>query len=268
MDPGLNNYTLVDSHCHLPLLKEPLESVLLQCREHQVGFLLNVGYDQESSEDSVALTKYDGVNASVGIHPHYANGNIPERLNWLENLIESKQVVAIGEIGLDTVKSSTSRISQIEWLKGQLAIAQKRNLPVIIHNRSADEDIENVLSLFPTLRGVLHCFSSSVAFGTRMANKGWYLSFSGNITYPKSDELRQMLAQTPVQQLLLETDSPYLTPVPFRGKKENSPAMIPEIYAFAANTRKVSLPILAEQILQNYQTLFLGNKERVLCLQN
>lgn len=256
MDPRLNNQVFVDSHCHLPLLKEPLENTLVKCQELRVGLILNVGYDRESSENSVRLTNHVGISAAIGVHPHYATGNLLANMEWLEQLAENQKVVSIGEIGLDNVKSLTSKTNQIEWFEAQLFVAQKKSLPVVIHNRSADKDIEAILSRFPSLSVVLHCFSSDVDFGTRMIENGYYLSFSGNITYSKSDELRKMLAKIPLQQLLLETDAPYLTPQPYRGKQENSPVMMPFIYSYAAEVRMDDLDTMSEQIRLNYQTLF------------
>jgi TatD DNase family protein len=264
VDPKLNKPLFIDSHCHLPLLKESVGSILEKCNIVGVERILNVGYDQTSSEESLALTKHGIISASVGIHPHYVGGNLPMDIVWLINMIKNPSVVAIGEIGLDTVKSSTSRDLQIEWLEAQLSIADEYHLPVVIHNRSADQDIEAIIKKYTGVKGVLHCYSSGIEFGFRMLDIGWYLSFSGNITYAKSDILRQLVKDIPLNRMLLETDAPYLTPMPFRGKQENSPLMMPGIYEFVASIRGEDLMEMSHQIASNFELLFLQNKRQDL----
>jgi len=257
MDQRLNKPFFIDSHCHLPLLKESISSLLEKCGQARVGHILNVGYDRCSSEDSLSLTKFDIILASAGIHPHYATEELQRELGWLLDICKNPAVVAIGEIGLDTVKSSTSRESQIKWFEAQLEIAEESNLPVIIHNRSADDDVERILMKHNRVKGVLHCFSSGIEFGLRMLELGWFLSFSGNITYSKSNVLREMIMRVPASQLLLETDAPYLTPMPYRGKKENSPLMMPLIYQFVSDLRGEDLLELSQKIKTNFESLFL-----------
>lgn len=257
MDQGLNKPFFIDSHCHLPLLKESISSLLEKCGQVRISHILNVGYDRSSSEDSLSLTKFDMILASAGIHPHYAIEDLQRELKWLIDICKNPAVVAIGEIGLDTVKSSTSRESQIKWFEAQLEIAEESGLPVIIHNRSADEDIERILSKHNRVKGVLHCYSSGIEFGLRMLELGWFLSFSGNITYSKSDVLREMITKVPANQLLLETDAPYLTPMPYRGKKENSPLMMPLIYQYVSDLRGEDLLVLSHKIYTNFESLFL-----------
>jgi TatD DNase family protein len=257
MDQRSSSPVFIDSHCHLPLLKESVDNILEKCAESGIDHILNVGYDQVSSEQSLALTKNRIVSASVGIHPHYVAGDLQTDMLWLRKICLNSAVHAIGEIGLDYVKSSTSKECQMRWLEEQLNIAEEYNLPVIIHNRSADLDIENILSHHPRIKGVLHCFSSDIEFGNKMLNMGWFLSFSGNITYAKSGILRQMVKECPINRMLLETDAPYLTPMPYRGRKENSPLMMPEIYRFVCEIRKEELLSLAQNIVSNFELLFL-----------
>lgn len=263
MDPKSNNLFFIDSHCHLPLLKESTPVVIEKCASLSVLTILNVGFDVESSLQSVQLAKtYPAIDASIGIHPHYAAGSLLETLEWMEMEIGKKYIVAIGEIGLDTVRSKTSLSAQIEWFEAQLALAEKYDLPVIIHNREADHEIETVLLRYKKVRGVLHCFSSGIEFASKMLSMGWFLSFSGNCTYPKNEIMRNVIQQMPSDRLLLETDAPYLTPLPFRGIQENSPIFMPDIYDFTARVRSENKSKLMDQIAKNYFLLF--NRNRVV----
>lgn len=257
MDQESNNFFFIDSHCHLTLLKESPRDVISKCRNLSVKRILNVGFDLLSSSQSIELAKiFPSVDASIGIHPHYAEGSIVTTLEWMEKEIQAENCIAIGEIGLDTIRSKTNQASQMEWFEAQLSLAQKYKLPVIIHNREADEDIESTLLKFKDVKGVLHCFSSGIDFANKMLSEGWFLSFSGNITYPKNEIMRNIIKQIPLQQLLLETDAPYLTPLPYRGKQENSPVLMPDIYDFVSKVRKENLVEISEQIARNYFLLF------------
>ena len=262
MDPRSNKNNFIDSHCHLPLLKEATENIINQCKKLSVTRILNVGYDIESSLRSIALAKqYDMIDASIGIHPHYVGSDFDGMIQQLIEMIVNFKVAAIGEIGLDSIKSTTAKTIQLDWLEAQISLADKNRLPIIIHNRSSDKDIDHILTKKTSCKGVLHCFSSEKDFAFKMIDLGWYLSFSGNITYPKNDHLREIVKEVPIQQLLLETDAPYLTPNPFRGKRENSPELVVGIYEFVADLRKEILDDMSWQISTNYQTLFNGKKE-------
>lgn len=257
MDQRSSKPVFIDSHCHLPLLKESIDDILEKCGEVGIEHILNVGYDHCSSEQSISLAKNRIVLPSAGIHPHYVAGDFQSDMQWLRKICKDSSVVAIGEIGLDYVKSSTSKESQMMWFEAQLDVAEENDLPVIIHNRSADQDIESILTRHSNSRGVLHCYSSGLNFGYKMLEMGWHISFSGNITYAKSDILRQMVKEVPINRILLETDAPYLTPMPYRGRKENSPLMMTEIYNFVSTIREEDLSVMSHQIEANFNLLFL-----------
>lgn len=258
MEQKLNNKPLfVESHAHLSLLNEDLKTTVDKCRRENIKYILNVGYDLQSSEYSHLIAKsYNEIFCSIGIHPHYVNSvNLDELDKTLEKLI-SDGIVAFGEIGLDYIKSNAKREDQIKYFKRQLSIAKSKNLPVIIHNREADNDILSIIDKFSPFSGVFHCFSSDKIFAKKVLDRGFYISFAGNITYPKNEELRNILKWIPINFLLLETDSPYLSPQPFRGK-DNHPINLKLIYELAARLKELSIIDLSEKIYENFSNLFL-----------
>lgn len=261
MDQKLSKAGFIDSHCHLPLIKEPLDPLLKSCELNHVTRILNVGYDLSSSRDSIDLSKKNGmIDAAVGIHPHYVEGDITRVLDEIDQLAQDPHVVALGEIGLDSLKSTASQKDQLRWMELQLEVAQNRKLPVIIHNRSSDKGIGDIIHQHKAVKGILHCFSSDQEFAIQMLDMGWFLSFSGNITYPKNESLRNIMKECPLDQLLLETDAPYLTPMPYRGKKENSPLYMEIIYTLCSEIRCIDREELKLKLAENYSSLFLSRK--------
>lgn len=258
-----NNPLLVDSHTHLDLLNENPEDTLNKCREANIKYMLNVAYNLNSSEFSYSIAKtYEEILCSVGIHPHYIESvNLNELGKSLDNFLNNNKITALGEIGLDYAKSNSSRNNQIKYLENQLNIAKNKNLPVIIHNREADEDILNVIDNFcSTIRGVFHCFSSNKTFAKKLLDRGFYISFSGNITYPKNEELRSVLKWVPIDCLLLETDSPYLSPQPFRGK-DNHPLNVKLVYELSSSLKEINIFELSQRIYENFSNLFLKRRQ-------
>jgi len=216
---------LVDTHCHLFFdeFKNDIDGVISRANELGVTSFICVGTDISDSIESYKLTKkYKNIYSTAGIHPHDAGGAEKNYLNELRDLLLNQKVVAVGEIGLDYYRNISKPDGQKLIFKEQLELAQEINKPIVFHNRDADEDIINILSDFPDLQGVAHCFSSTSETALELIDMGFYISFSGNLTF-KNSHLPEVAKKLPLDRLLVETDSPFLSPVPFRGKT-NEPA--------------------------------------------
>ena len=204
-----------------------VDSLLEECKKNNVTKLVVIGYDVKSSKRAVELaSKYECVYAAVGIHPSDVNkeGNTIEEI---EKLITNK-VIAIGEIGLDYHwENNPSKEIQIKWFIDQLKLANKYNLPIIIHSRDAMKDTIDVLkeNKMYYQKGIMHCYAGSIESSKELEKLGLYFSFAGPITYKNADNLRSVAKEIPLDKLLIETDDPYLTPTPFRGKR-NEPSYV------------------------------------------
>lgn len=223
----------IDTHAHLfyPNYQDDLESVLKNAKANKVDYILIPATDLPTSAKVIELiNKYDMLYGAVGVHPHDTKDWNDDYLTKLKELASHNKVVAIGEIGLDYFYDFSPKEKQIEAFRKQLALAIELELPVIIHNREADEDVLSIVSEFSKLglRGQFHCFSGSFPDALKIIEMNFYLSFTGNITFKKTDDLRTIASQIELRHLLLETDSPFMTPVPHRGKR-NEPANIPLI---------------------------------------
>lgn len=252
---------LVDTHCHLDLkqYEGDIEAVLDRASGSGVERIIVPGISSESSEAAVELAgKYKKIYAAVGIHPHEADkvddGDI-ERLRRLA--VEEEKIVAIGEIGLDYFKGFSDRDNQKELFKKCLRLASGLDLPVIIHSREAGEDVVKFLrerDLY-NLRGVVHCFSGDRELLAEVLSMDLYVSFAGNITFDKASDLRELAKEVPVEKLLLETDGPYLTPLPHRGKR-NEPAYVENLLEVYAGIYGLSREDIARVTTHNANELF------------
>lgn len=216
---------MIDTHCHLDLLeKEHFEEAI---NDESLEYLITIGFDKKTCENALNIaSKYDKVYCAVGFHPNDVADITEKDILWLEDLAESnKKVKAIGEIGLDYYRSKDLKDKQIEYFNIQLELAKKLGLPVVIHSRDAEEDTIKVLESHQNVGGVLHCFSGSLEFMRKGVELGFYISYSGNITFKNAQSLREVVSKTPTYRLLIETDSPWLAPVPHRGEK-NKPSFI------------------------------------------
>lgn len=228
----------VDSHAHIDgeEYDADRDEVVERARETGVRAILNVGTGDPRSgsfERAVRVAeKYEGVYAAVGVHPHDAKLFDEEASARLQQLArESSRVIAWGEIGLDYHYDHSPREVQREVFRRQLRIARALNLPAVIHSREADEDTVNILrDESSNLRGIMHCFSGSVQMAEDVLELGFMVSFAGNVTFKKAEDLRDVAKLIPLERLLAETDCPYLTPVPFRGRR-NEPARVREVAA-------------------------------------
>lgn len=218
--------------------------------------ILACGEDLDSSEHAIALARRDQrVRAAVGIHPHRAVTCDEPALDRLRELARDEKVVAIGEIGIDLSGRSAPRADQERAFAAQLSLATGLDKPVCVHVRDAGDVARAVVDRAGALRGYIHCYSETRAEVDAWIRRGFYLSFSGTLTYPKNDELRAAAAAVPEDRLLLETDAPYLAPQGHRGRR-NEPAFVAETYACVAQARGVSVSKLAESVRRNAGALF------------
>ena len=251
--------TLIDSHAHLdfPQFDADRDAVLGRAREAGIVQVVNPGADLKSSHRAVALAeRYAEIFAAVGVHPHDALTLTDETLSTLAQLADSPYVVAIGEIGLDYYRDLSPREQQRRAFSQQLALARSLELPVIVHVRDAHEDAMRILEREATgMRGVLHCFSGDLDVARRAIALGWYISVAGPLTYPNAKRLRGVVSHLPVERLLVETDCPYLSPQPRRGKR-NEPAHVRWVAEQLAETLGVPLDRVAEITSGNTRELF------------
>jgi len=221
---------LVDSHAHLflPNFENDLDEVLSRAKANGVKYIIVPGTDIETSKQAIKLAdKYEQIYAAVGVHPHDSKDWDNSWINEIEKLAEHPKVVAIGEIGLDYFYDFSPKENQHQAFKAQLDLAIKLDLPVVIHNRDSNDDIMNYAREYASkgLRAQFHCFAGSIDDAHELVELGYKISFTGNITFKKSDELREIVKSLSVENILLETDSPFLTPVPYRGKR-NEPSYV------------------------------------------
>lgn len=249
-----------DSHCHLndPAFDKDLEKVISEIEKEGIVCLLNVGYDLPTSRRAVELAeRYENMYASVGVHPHNAKALDEETLRELRSLADHSKVVAIGETGLDYYRDKSPRADQASAFKAQMELAKDLKKPVIIHCRDAMEDCLRILKEENAQKtgGVMHCFAGSPDDARRCLELGMYISFAGNITYPKAGLLRESLKAVPGHRLLLETDSPYLAPQKKRGKR-NDPTLLKYVVDKAAEVRGVTSDDIERITVTNFETLF------------
>jgi TatD DNase family protein len=249
--------TLVDTHCHLhhPAFDSDREIVLDRAL-NALEWLVVIGDDVPTSQAGVAFAR-ERVYATVGIHPHSADHADAQTLEAIRELLAQSQVVAIGEIGLDYHYHFSSRENQRKALERQLTMAAELRRPVVIHCREAEADVTAAIDpLHASLvGGVMHCFGGTPAFAERCLSWGFHISFAGNVTFPKATALQDAARVTPMDRLLVETDSPYLAPQPVRGKR-CEPVYVRYTARFLAELKQVPEKELASQTSANARRLF------------
>ncbi len=252
---------LVDSHCHLsfPDFADEMDEVMERAAAAGVGSTLTICTLLSEFDTVVALaSRYAGVHCSVGVHPHEAGGARDLDAETLIELAGQPKVVGIGETGLDYHYEHSGRDDQQASFRAHIAAARDTGLPLIVHSRSADEDTARILAdetesgPFP---GLIHCFTGGSALAARALDLGLYISFSGVVTFKNAGDLRAIAADVPLDRLLVETDAPYLAPVPHRGKR-NEPAFVADTAAFVADLRGITVEALAEATTANFFGLF------------
>jgi TatD DNase family protein len=245
---------VIDTHAHLDGCDEPAAFLVERARAVGVSRIVTIGTGIESSRAALAIAEAQGgVYAAVGIDPHQAGGPEAARLDELGALFEHPRVVAVGETGLDYFHDLAPRDAQRTLFEGQLELAATAGLPVVIHTRDANADTAAVLAGF-TGTVVLHCFSMPGLLETAIERR-YYVSFAGNVTYPKATELRAAAARVPADRILAETDSPYLAPQPLRGKR-NEPANVLHTLTVLAEARDEDAAILEQLIDENATAAF------------
>lgn len=251
---------LIDTHCHVQMRQFASDraEVIAAAFANSIERLIVPGIDVATSRDALGLAgDYSGrIFAGVGTHPHDASTLTPEALAEQRELAQRPGVVAIGEIGLDFYRDLSPRDVQRDALVAQLSLARELDLPVILHNRESHADMIALLRAHGAgVRGVFHCFIGDRAMASDAFDLGFYLSFAGPLTYPRNQELRDVAAWAPADRILVETDSPYLSPQPLRGKR-NEPARVTLVAQTLAEARGDGDDKIAALTTQNATTLF------------
>ncbi len=235
---------MIDSHCHLaaPQFLDDLDAVLTRAKNAGVERMICIGDTIKESKDGLQIAeKYDHIFCTVGLHPHHAKDFSSDTLMTLRELVtSSKKVKAIGEIGLDYHYDFSPRDVQRSVFREQLTLAKELKLPAVVHCREAVEDVWSIVDEIRPPNLVIHCCTEKWDDVKRFVERGYLLSFTGIATYPKSDDIRNTIRQCPFDQLMIETDAPFLAPVPHRGKR-NEPAFVIEVAKCVAEIKGVSL---------------------------
>lgn len=257
MDSGL---FLTDTHAHLndPKFANDLEETIKRAQAAGVGRIVVPGYDITSSKAAVEIAaRFECVYATVGIHPHDSKHCDDEALAALAELAGSPKVVAIGEIGLDFHYDFSPRPKQFDAFRAQIDLAGTLRLPIVVHSRESNPEVMQVLkeNVKKVHKGVFHCFSGDEVFAYEVLDAGLFIGVDGPVTYKASEKLRRVIAMCPMDRLLLETDCPYLSPLPYRGKR-NEPAYLSYVAEEVARVKGVSVEELAAQTSKTAQDFF------------
>lgn len=257
---------IADSHCHLDFkdFEEDFQEVLNNARKNKVEYFLSISVDLKKFQKILMITKKNrNVWCSTGVHPN----NVPKKIdsNNIDKLkkklilnLKNKKVVGLGETGLDFYRDDTNQLNQIDYFKTHMEISGKTNIPLIVHTRNADNMMASCLNRFVKIhncKGVLHSFSSDIQLAKCALDNGFYLSFSGMVTFKNAIELREVVDYVPLNRILVETDSPYLAPVPKRGKR-NEPAFTKFTLEQVAEIKKISFDKAANITTENFFKLF------------
>ena len=250
---------LFDTHAHYDAdqFASDREAVLTALPAAGVGLVVDPGCDVASSREAVALAeRFDHVYAAVGIHPEDCDGCTDADFDVIRELCRREKVVAVGEIGLDYYwKENPPRDFQEQVFRRQIELALELDLPVIIHDREAHGDSLRIVLDYPGLRGVFHCFSGSPEMAQELLKRGWYLGFDGPITYKNAKRAPEVAAITPMDRIVIETDAPYMAPVPFRGKRNDS-RLLPYVVEKLAEWKGVTPEEMTDITWQNGKRLF------------
>lgn len=245
---------IFETHTHLDDIKfaNDRDQVIGNCWQAGIKKMINISCNASTMKNSIALSeKYDFIYASVGFHPHDAT---ELDLPLVKSSAKHKKVVAVGEIGLDYFRNLSPHDIQKSAFRKQIELAMELNLPIIIHDRDAHEDVLNILLEYAPRKVVFHCFAGDIIMADKILEKGWFISFTGNITY-KNSHLTDIVRIVPANQFFVETDSPYLTPHPHRGKR-NDPTMLRYIIEHISQIRQQSPKTIAQQTWENANTFF------------
>jgi len=249
----------IDTHCHLnfPDFDADRDAVIRDAGENGIVGVINIGTGIETSRKSIDLSKrYGLIHPTVGIHPTDAGDLSSSDLKLVEQLAGCEGVTGIGETGLDFYYGRSSEARQKDFFRAHIEIAGKLGLPLIVHQRESRDEVMDIIesSVMPA-KVVFHCFGGDAVLADYCREKGFYISFTGIITFKKADDVKDICRQYPVERIMAETDAPFLAPVPFRGKR-NDPSKVRYVVEAIANARGMELRECAEQILRNSREFF------------
>ena len=249
---------LFDTHAHMndPCFDEDREQVLLGLKDKGVEFMMNVGCCLESSRDCVAMAeRYPFVYASVGTHPDSADEVDDAVLEEYRKLCKHEKVMAVGEIGLDYYYETIPRDVQQRAFRLQMELAKELGMPVIVHERNAHEDGMKIVKEFKGVTGVFHCYSGSAEMARQLVDMGWYIGFTGVLTFKNARKAVETAERIPLDRIVLETDCPFMAPEPFRGKR-NDPGYLYRMAERLAEIRGISVEEVTEITTQNAKRLY------------
>tara|TARA_A100001035_G_C27749828_1_gene485862 strand:- start:698 stop:1462 length:765 start_codon:yes stop_codon:yes gene_type:complete len=251
---------MIDSHCHLDVepLYENINDIILRSKNVGISKLLTICTNLESFENIKKLINIDTmIYGTFGIHPHDADKYLISKLKIIENAKYSKKIIGIGETGLDFYYNNSDKKNQIKSFTNHIEACLEVNLPLIVHSRNAEDDTFDILNNFKNtnLKILMHCFTGSYEFAKKLLNFDSYFSASGIITFKNSSDLRNTFAYIPNEKIIIETDSPFLAPVPMRGKK-NEPSFIKYTLDKLAEIKKKPFDYMDEITSDNFNTLF------------
>ncbi|MEN2998616.1 MAG: TatD family hydrolase [Brevinematia bacterium] len=251
----------IDSHFHLSMIEKDFDKqkeVVVDSIEKGLSGGVNIYTSPKAFLENVEIARYlleKGIKIACGWYPEYSPTE--EMVEELENIIKENDIFAVGEIGLEYYRMHRPKKEQIELFDLQMELAKRYGKPVIIHSREAYSDTLEVLKNYPSVRGVMHCFSGTPEIAKKFLDINYYISFAGNLTFKNALDLHESIKYVPLDRILFETDAPFLAPVPFRGQK-NYPFMVRYIYEFASNLLGIPLEELSHRVLQNWNEFIAG----------
>lgn len=249
---------LFDTHAHL--LDERFdgerEDIINVLPSNGVGAYCEIGYDIKSSINATSLAnKFEYVYASVGVHPHDTDSLTEDDLNTIKNLCKEEKVVAIGEIGLDYYYDNSKRENQRFWFDRQLSLAEEIDIPITVHTRDAMADTIDILKCHKNAEGIIHCYSGSKESAKILLDMGFFISFAGPLTFKNASTALEVAKYVPSDRILIETDSPYLAPVPYRGKR-NEPSFVAEVAKRLSEIRGISFEEVSLLTFENAKNVY------------
>lgn len=252
--------SLVDSHCHLyyaPYIND-IQGTINECKKNNINKLLTIGIDVATSKKNIELaSKYEEIFCTIGIHPNNVNNCFGEFDQIMSLFKKNKKIVGIGETGLDFYRSRDNVSEQIKVFKFHIEFCLENNLPLIIHSRNSEKETIDILREYKNynLKFILHCFSGTKEFAKNCLDLNGFLAFGGILTFNNSNKLRELSSEIPINRILLETDSPYLSPHPLRGKR-NHPKYLLHIAKCLSEIKKLTMDDIANITTNNFNTLF------------
>jgi len=250
---------LVDSHCHLnsEIYDKDLDKILLQAKEKNIEKLLSIGIDYSSSKKNILIKNKFKKNVliSIGLHPNYIDKNYLDEINKVLSLFDSQEIDAIGEIGLDFFKNSKHKSEQIQAFEKQIDYSIKKQKPAIIHTRDAFEETYNVIKNYLNPNTIIHCFTGDKRQAKKFLELNCYISFSGIITFKNAKDICEAANYVPLENILIETDSPYLSPHPYRGKI-NYPENLIFVLNKLSEIKKIDVNKIANITTDNFNKIF------------